>query len=281
MKFTNANSFKAKIKNLAKEKGLPPQQMQQIYLIEEVIRTISESDYAGSFIIKGGYLIGNMIGVDKRTTMDLDVTVKGFYLTEENVIKVFEDIFSKQNQGFSFELDRLEPIRKDDQYGGFCLKLNASFENLREVVFIDITTGDTITPQAIEYRFQSVFSNETIEILSYNLETILAEKLEAILSRGEASTRPRDRYDLFTLSKVYKGQIDFPLLYKAILNTFNKRGTIEYLNGWRGQVEKIQGSDYQAHLWSKYQKQFIYAREISFEESVQAIEQMMENLPIT
>ena len=197
--FSNANSFKAKIKNMAKDRGIPAQQLQQNFLIEQVLKLIAKSSYKDSFIVKGGYLIGQLIGLDKRTTMDLDVTLKGTTLSQENLISIFEEILSDSDDVFSFEVDKLEPIRQDDEYGGFSLKLNATFDTLREVVFIDITTGDKITPREITYSMPSLFANETIEVWTYNLETVLAEKLETIISRGVASTRPRDRYDLFTL----------------------------------------------------------------------------------
>ena len=134
--FSNAMSFKAKIKNIAKEKGIPPQQAQQHYLIEEVLNLISKSSYRNSFIVKGGYLIGQMIGLDKRTTMDLDVTLKGTSLNRDNLINIFEEIVSNTTSVFSFTLDKLEPIRQDDIYGGFSIKLNATFDTLNEVIFI-------------------------------------------------------------------------------------------------------------------------------------------------
>lgn len=210
--FSNANSFKAKIKNISKDKGIPAQQVQQHYLIEQVLKLISTSSYRDSFIVKGGYLIGQMIGLDKRTTMDLDVTLKGTEMSKENLIHIFEEILCSKTDGFSFSVDKLEPIRQDDEYGGFSLKLNATFDTLKEVVFIDITTGDKITPREITYSMSSIFTNESIKIWTYNLETVLAEKLETIISRGLASTRPRDRYDLFTLYKLRKEEINLEVL---------------------------------------------------------------------
>ena len=126
--FPNANSFKAKIKNISKDKEIPAQQVQQHYLIEQVLKMISTSSYRDSFIVKGGYLIGQMIGLDKRTTMDLDVTLKGTEMSRENLIHIFEEILCSKTDGFSFSVDKLEPIRQDDEYGGFSLKLNATFD---------------------------------------------------------------------------------------------------------------------------------------------------------
>ena len=276
--FSNAMSFKAKIKNIAKEKGIPPQQVQQHYLIEEVLNLISKSSYRNSFIVKGGYLIGQMIGLDKRTTMDLDVTLKGTSLNRDNLINIFEEIVSNTTSVFSFTVDKLEPIRQDDIYGGFSIKLNATFDTLNEVIFIDVTTGDKITPREISYSMPSLFTNHTIDVWTYNLETVLAEKLETIISRGVASTRPRDRYDLFTLFKIRKNQIDFTILKRAVENTSEKRNSKELIQNWKNQVRGIETSDYQKNLWIRYQRQFKYAKDISFEESVQIINEIMKQI---
>lgn len=276
--FSNANSFKAKIKNMAKDRGIPAQQLQQNFLIEQVLKLIAKSSYKDSLIVKGGYLIGQLIGLDKRTTMDLDVTLKGTTLSQENLISIFEEILSDSGDVFSFEVDKLEPIRQDDEYGGFSLKLNATFDTLREVVFIDITTGDKITPREITYSMPSLFKNETIEVWTYNLETVLAEKLETIISRGVASTRPRDRYDLFTLYHIRKDEIDFDVLRKALANTVEKRGSKEAIDIWESQLNSIETDEYQKQLWTRYQRQFKYAQDISFEKSVQIVRELMTTI---
>lgn len=276
--FSNANSFKAKIKNISKDKGIPAQQVQQHYLIEQVLKLISTSSYRDSFIVKGGYLIGQMIGLDKRTTMDLDVTLKGTEMSRENLIHIFEEILCSKTDGFSFSVDKLEPIRQDDEYGGFSLKLNATFDTLKEVVFIDITTGDKITPREITYSITSIFTDESIKIWTYNLETVLAEKLETIISRGLASTRPRDRYDLFTLYKLRKEEINLEVLKNALENTAEKRKSKDTIYNWEEQVRGIEISDYQKELWIRYQRQFKYAKDISFDNSVQVIREIMQQI---
>lgn len=276
--FSNANSFKAKIKNISKDKGIPAQQVQQHYLIEQELKMISTSPYRDSFIVKGGYLIGQMIGLDKRTTMDLDVTLKGTEMSRENLIHIFEEILCSKTDGFSFSVDKLEPIRQDDEYVGFSLKLNATFDTLKEVVFIDITTGDKITPREITYSMTSIFTNESIKIWTYNLETVLAEKLETIISRGLASTRPRDRYDLFTLYKLRKEEINLEVLKNALENTAEKRESKDTIYNWEEQVRGIEISDYQKELWIRYQRQFKYAKDISFDNSVQVIKEIMQQI---
>ena len=243
-----------------------------------MLKLISTSSYRDSFIVKGGYLIGQMIGLDKRTTMDLDVTLKGTEMSRENLIHIFEEILCSNTDGFSFSVDKLEPIRQDDEYGGFSLKLNATFDTLKEVVFIDITTGDKITPREITYSMTSIFTNESIKIWTYNLETVLAEKLETIISRGLASTRPRDRYDLFTLYKLRKEEINLEVLKNALENTAEKRKSKEIIYNWEEQVREIEISDYQKELWIRYQRQFKYAKDISFDNSVQVIREIMQQI---
>lgn len=278
MKFSNANSFKDKIKNIAKQKGVSTQQIQQIYLIEQILIAISNSKYKNSFIVKGGYLISSIIGIDKRTTMDLDVTLKNIDLSKENLINIFNEILMRKTENFKFEVNSILPIRDNDEYGGFRIKINATYETLQEVVFIDITTGDKITPHEIKTSMKSIFSENRIVILSYNLETVLAEKLETVISRGEGSTRPRDRYDLFTIWNLYCEDINIPVLKKAINNTFEKRKNMEFLKEWNHQVESIQSSTYQRMLWSNYQNKFKYAYDISFEESVDIIKLIMDKI---
>ena len=204
--------------------------------------------------------------------------MKGQPLSEENIQTIFTEIVSQPSDGFQFEIDRLEPIRQDDEYGGFSLKLKTTFDTLREVVIIDITTGDQITPQEISYQMQSVFSENKLEVWTYNLETVLAEKLETIISRGAASTRPRDRYDLYTLYHLRKDEIDVPVLKSAVHNTAKKRESLDILINWEEQLETLRSSDYQNQLWSRYQKSFRYASEISFEESVGVVAIILKNL---
>ena len=204
--------------------------------------------------------------------------MKGQPLSEENIQTIFTEIVSQPSEGFQFEIDRLEPIRQDDEYGGFSLKLKTTFDTLREVVIIDITTGDQITPQEISYQMQSVFSENNLEVWTYNLETVLAEKLETIIRRGAASTRPRDRYDLYTLYHLRKDEIDVPVLKSAVHNTAKKRESLAILTNWENQLEAIRRSDYQNQLWSRYQKSFRYASEISFEESVEVVAIILKNL---
>lgn len=280
MKFTNANSFKSKIKEIAKQKGILAQQVQQQYLLEQILKAIADSKYKDSFILKGGYLIGQIIGLDKRTTMDLDVTLKGISLDEYTLMNIFNDIVSISKSVFLFSVESAETIRENDKYGGVRLKIEAIYEHLKEYVFIDITTDDAITPKQIKYQFLSVFDGTTIDIWSYNLETILAEKIETILSRGELSTRPRDRYDVFVLTRLNSKLINYDLLSQAIYRTAEKRGTIERIVDWKKTLDKLSKSKYQENLWFNYQKRFLYAKEVSYAMTNDCLYKLLNRLDI-
>ena len=280
MKFKNATSFKNKIKKIAQEKQVPAQQVQQNYLIEEVLKLISRSHYKNAFVIKGGYLIGHLLGLDKRTTMDLDTTLKGKELSEESLLKIFSEILKEQQNlvTFTYKVDSIDAIREEDQYGGFTLKLVATYETLNEVVYIDITTGDSLTPRENSYRFLSLFNDEELSIQAYNIETVLAEKIETVISRAEASTRPRDRYDIYNLYRLRQNEIDMVILKKAIQNTFKARQSTEFLMRWRTSIKKLKESEYQRELWKRYQKAFRYAQGLSFEETIETIETILSQL---
>ena len=196
--------------------------------------------------------------------MDLDVTLKGISLNIDTLISVFNEIVVLSESVFLFHVESAEQIRGEDKYGGVRLKISASYEHLQEYVFIDITTDDAITPRQIKYQVLSVFDGKKIDIWSYNLETILAEKIETILSRGELSTRPRDRYDVFVLTQLNGDMIDFVILSQAIYRTAEKRGTVERIVDWKQTLNKLAQSNYQENLWSNYQKRFLYAKEISY-----------------
>ena len=213
--------------------------------------------------------------------MDLDITLKNVRLDEEHLKSVVKEILAQSSdKEFRFVFDSLAPIRKNNDYGGFTVKINAYFDTLREVVFIDVSTGDQITPKEIRFNITSIFSGDEIEILSYNLETVLAEKLETVISRGEGSTRPRDRYDLYMLWALRKEEVDIEVLRQAIVNTATKRGSMREITEWLSQINGIKESDYQKKLWVNYQRSFRYAADISFQESCGVIVDIMEELSL-
>lgn len=209
MKPGNPTQLKALIKNLAAEKELPAQLVMQNYMLERLLERISKSPYHQNFIVKGGFLISAFIGIESRTTKDLDTSVKGLHVSHENLASVFSEICNiTLNDNISFELLNTEEIRELDEYMGIRVKMNALYPPLKVPLSVDVTTGDNITPQEISYTFSPMFNDQKINCMTYNIETILAEKIETILSRSIANTRPRDFYDVHVLLLTFRKQIN-------------------------------------------------------------------------
>ncbi|WP_022795984.1 nucleotidyl transferase AbiEii/AbiGii toxin family protein [Bavariicoccus seileri] len=277
MIFKNSMSFKAKIKQISKLKGITTQQVQQNYLIEAFLSKLAKSEYKQNFIVKGGYLIGGIVGLNLRATMDLDTTIKGFTLTHGKLLEIANEIVKiPTEESFEFSVEGVEDIREMDDYPGLKLKLFASFERIQEVVAIDVTMGDVITPKEVDFNFRKIFDDEIIELLTYPIETILAEKIETILSRGIGTTRPRDFYDVYILSKLDSERIDFAVLKQALSNTMKKRQSEFQMSDYKLVLQEIRENEFQQSLWKKYQKQYSYANNTTFDEVIDAVEVLMK-----
>ncbi len=225
-----AMSLKAKIRNIAKEKELPAQIILQNYMFERFIERLSISEYKEKFILKGGVLIASLVGLDNRATMDVDTTIKNYPLNINSVTTAITDICKIEiKDDVNLVLTGVDVIRDDDIYGGYRVSIRADYETINTPMHVDVTMGDIITPKEIMYEFKKIFSDGTITVLTYNIETVLAEKVETILRRGELNTRPRDFYDVFILSKTQsfdkaiflmhlrgRQYIEKPLLYSII-----------------------------------------------------------------
>ena len=275
MIFKNAMGFKAKVKQVAKDKGITAQQVQHNYLIEAFLTKLSLSTHKSNFIVKGGFLIGGMIGLELRATMDLDTTVKGFELTPENLSRVAEEIINiPTEESFTFVFQGVEEIRETDDYPGYRMKLFANFEQINEVITVDVTTGDVITPKEIDFNLKKMFSEDKIELLSYPIETVLAEKLETILSRGIGTTRPRDFYDVYLITKTQKYNIN--TFKKAFSSTAKHRGTEEKIKNVPEILKVIKESRILKKQWEKYQREYLYARDITYDDTVMALYELMK-----
>lgn len=219
MRTKNAMQLKALIRNRAREESVPAQLVMQNYLIERLLERISRSSWRDVVVIKGGILISSLVGVSKRGTKDLDTTVQGVPLTHENAERAFREIVSVGvDDDFVFDFLRKEDIREPDDYPGIRVHLLACYEEMRSPVTADVTTGDRITPGAIEYEYPLLFDKKAIPILTYPLVTVMAEKIETVISRDVGNTRPRDYYDLYMLWKTRKAEIDIDLLKRALLS---------------------------------------------------------------
>ena len=221
----NLMQLKALTKNEARKKNISAQLVMQNYMLERLLERISLSSYRNNFIIKGGFLISAIVGLDTRTTMDLDTTIKGFALTHESIRKIFQDICAIQiNDDIQFEIINISDIRKIDDYSGIRVALKANYLPISVPLTVDVTTGDIITPREIEFSFPLLFDDRMISVLSYNIETILAEKIKTVLSRSIANTRIRDYYDIYILHTLYSEKLDKIALFQAIKQIVQKRG---------------------------------------------------------
>lgn len=279
MKTKNSMQLKALIKKQAIKSDIAAQIIMQNYMMERLLERISLSEYRSNFILKGGFLIAAIVGLDTRATMDLDTTVKHLSLNKETLQRVFEEIVSVPvEDDIVFEIVSLTDIREADDYPGIRVALKAKYLPLNVPLSVDVTTDDRITPQEREYSFRLLFDERTISIMAYNLETILAEKLETILSRSVANTRPRDFYDVYILYTLRRQEYSSAILKEALEKTVTKRGSLHVLTEYAQIMDSIQISETLQGFWRKYQKEFSYAREITFEDTCNCIRSIMENI---
>lgn len=266
-------SFKAIINNMAKENNVTAQSVLQTYMLERLLERISISKYKDNFILKGGMLISAMLGIDSRTTMNMDTTIKGFPLTKDNITNIMDEICNIEiDDNVTLKINKVELIREDDDYGGYRITFEAKYNNEMPVIMkIDITTGDKITYKEIKYSFTLMLEDRKIQIWSYNVETIIAEKFEAIVKRGVLSTRIRDYYDVYMLINTQSKIIDKRTLKDAITLTAQYRGTSEIIKDWKKIVEKIANDSKMQRQWKRYQKDNFYAEEIEYNDLINAI----------
>ena len=274
----NTMSFKAIINNMAKENNVAAQSVLQTYMLERLLERISISKYKYNFILKGGMLISAMLGIDSRTTMDMDTTIKGLPLTKDNITNIMDEICNIEiDDNVTLKINKVELIREDDDYGGYRITFEAKYNNEMPVIMkIDITTGDKITYKEIEYSFTLMLEDRKIQIWSYNVETIIAEKFEAIVKRGVLSTRIRDYYDVYMLINTQNKIIDKKTLKDAITLTAQHRGTNEIIKDWKKIVEKIANDSKMRQQWKRYQKDNFYAEEIEYKDLINAISKVGE-----
>lgn len=268
----NIESIKGKIRNLAEQKNLKSQEVLQIYFFERLLERLSKSQYKNNFVIKGGFLISSLIGIENRTTMDMDTTIKGIALKENRIKEIVEEILDiNVDDGIRFEIKDISYIREEDKYENFRISLLANVGKTQNPMKIDITTGDAITPREIEYAYPCIFSKKDIKIMAYPLETILAEKYETIIRRNITTTRMRDFYDLYTLYKLKKDDIDYEVLKEAVKRTSNRRGSQEMMKDYEKIIEDIKEDSYLRSLWDVYLKENKYIGDLSFDKIVDVV----------
>ena len=267
----NAKSLIDKLKNKAVQNNITINEVLQNYMFERILERLSISEYKNNFILKGGVLLSSIMGIDTRTTMDMDTCLKGINLTEEQLYKVLKNILDTDvKDGVTFEIKNSKPIREDDEYGGLKYNILAKFDNIKVNLSIDIATGDVITPGEIEYNYKMMFEDKALKIMTYNIESIIAEKFQTIISRNVLNSRMKDFYDLYYLIKYSTFSKDD--LRLAIEKTFDKRNTdIKLINS---NISVIQESDLLQDLWKTYSQKHKYTKDIKFEDIIETIKKI-------
>ena len=276
MRTKNAMQLKARINTRAKEAGIPAQSLMQCYLFERLLERLSKSKWRDNVVIKGGMLISSLVGVASRTTMDLDTTITGFTLTRESAEKVFREVaVIDADDDWAFEFDRTEDIRETDDYPGIRVYLKAAYPSMVVPLKIDVTTGDSITPGPVAYDYPLLFDGGSIRLMSYPLETVLAEKFETVVSRGVTNTRPRDFYDILLLWRTRGDKCEIPTLWEALERTCAKRGSTEMMEHWQTILDEVATDKAMLVLWDKYAKKNPYAAGIELAQCCETAKEVL------
>lgn len=273
---SRAMSLKGRINNYAKENHIAAQVVLQNFMFERFLARLSDSSFRDKFVVKGGMLVAAIVGLGTRATMDLDTTLRNFPLTEIEIRKAFREIISiDKGDEVVFLLQSVEPIRKDDIYGGFRVRIDAKYDTIVTPLSIDISTGDAMTPHPVSYIFREIFDDSIqIPLWGYNVETILAEKLETILRRGVFTTRPRDFYDVYILGTTQP--VDKKILRDAIIATSTHRGSTVQISDIASILKQVKTNLALINQWEKYRRQFPYAADITYNQVLEVIERLLE-----
>lgn len=270
-----SEQIKGAIRNISKETGINPNSLLQMCLFEGILEKLSKSKYSENFILKGGLLISSLIGVDMRSTMDMDTTLRGIPLNEVSITKILNEILAIEiDADIEYKLIKLSPIRQEDVYEDFCASISCIFGKINATLNIDITTGDVITPREMNYSYSKILEKGTIPIMTYTIETILAEKFETISSRNITTTRARDFYDLYMIYSICKDKIDKGILRKAIERTSKYRGSFETALQYKEIVELFRESETPKKLWKKYTQNNPYAKDVDFLDTISVYEEI-------
>lgn len=277
MNFNSPKQLKDWISNMAKQDNLVANTVLQNYMMERFLERVSLSRYKYNFILKGGFLIAAMVGIDMRSTMDMDTTIKGISVDRNSIERIINEIIAIDiGDNVNFNIKSLKRIHDLSDYDDFRVSIEVIFFNMHVNMKIDITTGDLIIPQEISYSFKLMFEDRSIEIMAYNLNTILAEKIETILARNISNTRARDFYDVYILLVTRSAYIDKDELRQAIIKKSEERNSIVYYENYRKYLKDIIESDDLQIIWNNYKNKYSYANDIIFSNIISRIEEILE-----
>jgi len=262
---------KGRIRNKARENGTDARLLLRIYMMERFLERISVSSYKDNFILKGGILVTSMIGIERRSTMDIDTSLKNLNLSEEDFRRVVEEVSAiSLNDGITFRIKDITNIMDNMEYPGIRITMDAIMDKMVVPLKIDFSSGDIITPHEVSYAYKLLLEDRTIRLLSYNLETILAEKLQTVLARGVLNTRMRDFYDLHILQSLYSDSLDEKVFTEAFEATSKKRDSLSDKDTMKEILSVIQRDQHMRDLWKQYQKKFSYASDITYYDVIES-----------
>ncbi len=275
----NSDKLNAIIKKKTNGNNTLAHHLHQMFFFEHVLMRLEKSKYKDNIILKGGVLLSSIIGEDLRTTKDMDTTLKSLPLNMDSIRNIFEEILSIDiNDNVKFEIVSIKDIRLDSLYGGFRINVKGTFDKIRTNFFIEITTGDVITPREIEYQYNSIFEDKKINIMAYTVETVIAEKFNSIISRNITSTRAKDFYDVYMLLNEHKNSINNKNLAIAIENTFKNRNTEFNIDNFKEIVEMMKDSNILRKVFADYQSKLEYTKEVSFDDTINSVNELISIL---
>ena len=268
-----ATQLKAKVRNLSGGDSTKAQTLIRNFIMERFLERITLSQHRNNFILKGGVLVSAVVGLDTRATMDIDTTVKFLELSKDNAVKIVEEIIALEiPDGVHFTVTKVTDIMEEHDYPGIQFMLEATLDNLRQAIKIDISTGDIITPGAVEFSYNLMFEERAISLWTYNLETLLAEKLETIMARGTANTRMRDFYDIHVISR--QEPFDPIILKRAFLATSSKRNTTDQIPDFRNILSMVEADNVMRQQWENFQRESFFIGELTWEEVMGSVSRL-------
>lgn len=273
----NKNSLQARINNLSSKTGVHQNILLKTFFFDAFLKRLSVSKYCDNFVFKGGFLLSTSLGIELRSTMDIDFLLEKINLEKSNVINMFMEIASIDvKDNVIFEYINIDNIRKDDQYGGYNITFLGKLENIKEQISIDIATGDPITPSAINYHYKCIFDEEILYFKAYNYETVLAEKLQTILTRGIVNSRCKDFYDVFIIHKLRWSSINMNDLMLAFVNTCNYRNSLFTKEDAMKIICDIENNLQMLTRWNSYKKRNKFVEHVAFEDTVKSIKSIIQ-----
>lgn len=275
------NSFLKKAKEFEKKYNLNYYEVLQRFMFERILERISISKYQDNFILKGGLLLAAMFGVENRTTKDMDATIRGIDISKGKMVDILNEILSIDlKDGVKFNIVNITDIRQDDEYGGNKYHITGRVNNIKVNLEIDISTGDQVTPRELKFKYPLLFEDRNIVINSYNIETILSEKIETVLRRGKYNSRMKDYYDIYIFLTKLRNDIDMAVLKDAIDITFSSRESLEYLNDYQKIIDSIINEERIKKQWNIYSNKYEYADGIDFNEVLVLLKGLIEELHV-